>query len=54
MKNRDIELSSFLKEMDRIYFNCEEEKELKNIIAKVKWIKMLLCEIKKEIIIILF
>ena len=48
MKNRDIELSSFLKEMDRIYFNCEEEKELKNIIAKVKGIKMLLRETKQR------
>lgn len=48
MKNRDIELAIFLKEMDNIYFNSEEEKELKKIIAKVREIKMLLRETQQR------
>lgn len=48
MKNRDIELTIFLKEMDNIYFNSEEKKELKKIIAKVREIKMLLRETQQR------
>ncbi len=48
MKNRDIELAIFLKEMDNIYFNSEEKKELKKIIAKVRGIKMLLRETQQR------
>lgn len=48
MKNRDIELAIFLKEMDNIYFNSEEKKELKKIIAKVREIKMLLRETQQR------
>ena len=48
MKNRDIELAIFLKEMENIYFNSEEKKELKKIIAKVREIKMLLRETQQR------
>ena len=48
MKNRDIESAIFLKEMDNIYFNSEEKKELKKIIAKVRGIKMLLRETQQR------
>ena len=48
MKNRDIELAIFLKEMDNIYFKSEEKQELNKIIAKVREIKMLLRETQQR------
>lgn len=48
MKNRDIKLSDFLEQIKNIKFNNSEEKEIKEIIAKVRGIKNLTHETKQR------
>lgn len=48
MKTRDIKLSDFLEYIRNIKFDNSEEKEMKEIITKVKKIKMLLRETQQR------